>query len=172
MIDAENKQEYRNFFKSVYGALFFGVPSQGMETAALETVMKDQANLPLVTNLRKDVQALTDQFNSVIKRQGLHMEYFYEAKETPQLVKVSLTLGLPSRALFSHLTKLTIERTQMTTSGRPLVEQFSWSLHHLPPIICSASRNTANISTALREITPNSPNGRPMIQNAQLCVEF
>ena len=88
MIDAENEQEYRNFFESVYGALFFGVPSQGMESAALETVTKDQANLPL---MGKDVQALTDQFNSVVKRRDLHMEYFFETKETPQLEKVSLT---------------------------------------------------------------------------------
>ena len=97
MIDAEPQQEYRNFFESVYGALFFGVPSQGMETAALETVVKDQANLPLVINLRKDAQALTDQsiqFNSVICGQELHMEYFYETKESPQLGKVSLTLEL------------------------------------------------------------------------------
>jgi hypothetical protein len=88
MTDAENEQQYRNFFESVYGALFFGVPSQGMESAALETVMKDQANLPL---MGKDVQVLTDQFNSVVKRRGLHMEYFFETKETPQLEKVSLT---------------------------------------------------------------------------------
>jgi hypothetical protein len=91
MTDAENEQEYSNFFESVYGALFFGVPSQGMETAALETVMKDQANLPLVINLGKDVQALTDQFNLVVKRQRLHIEYFFETKETPQLEKVRLT---------------------------------------------------------------------------------
>lgn len=102
MIDAENQQECSNFFESVYGALFFGVISQGMETAALETVVKDQTNLPLVINLRKDVQALTDQstqFNSVIKRQGLHMEYFYETKEPPQLGKISLTLKLSESGL-------------------------------------------------------------------------
>jgi hypothetical protein len=91
MTDAKNKQEYSNFFESVYGALFFGVPSQGMEAAALETVMKDRANLPLVINLGKDVQALTDQFNLVAERQHFHIEYFFETKETPQLEKVRLT---------------------------------------------------------------------------------
>lgn len=94
MIDAENHQEYKNFFESVYGALFFGVPSISMETAALETMMKDQANVPLVMNCGKDVQALTDQFNCVIKRQGLHIEYFFETEKSPRLGKVSLGLAL------------------------------------------------------------------------------
>lgn len=79
-----------------------------METAALETVVKDQANLPLVVNLRKDIQALTDaltdqstQFNSVIQRQGLHMEYFYETKESSQLRKVSSIQKLSKSGLIS-----------------------------------------------------------------------
>jgi hypothetical protein len=96
MIDAKDQQEYSSFFESVYGALFFGVPSHGIEPSALETILRDQANLLLPMNHGNNVnvQALTAQFNSIIKLQGWHMEYFYETEESPRLEKVSHTIAL------------------------------------------------------------------------------
>jgi hypothetical protein len=91
VINADDEADYKNFSESLYGAIFFGVPSQGMETAALESVVKDQANLPLIINLRRDVNALTHQsksFNKILKKRHIHMEYYYEKKESPQMHKV------------------------------------------------------------------------------------
>jgi hypothetical protein len=83
----------RRFSESVHGALFFGVPNQGMETAALEKVVREQPNLSLVVSLQKDSDLVTKQsleFNTVIHSQDLDMIYFYEDQQSTQLAKVSL----------------------------------------------------------------------------------
>lgn len=92
MIEAKTQQEKRSFFQSIYGAVFFGVPSHGLEIAALETLLEDQAKWPLASNLSEEATALAEQniqFNSIIGNQALHMEYFYETKGSPQRRKVS-----------------------------------------------------------------------------------
>jgi hypothetical protein len=96
MTDSKDQQVYSSFFESVYGTLFFGVPSHGIEPSALETILRDQANLLLTMNHENivNVQALAAQFNSIIKLQGWHMEYFYETEKSPQLAKISHTIAL------------------------------------------------------------------------------
>jgi hypothetical protein len=89
LLNAENQQKYANFHKSLCGALFFGVPSQAVETVALETLLKDQAKLLLDVSEQNNAQVLNEQFDSLIKRKALQMEYFYETEATPQLEKVS-----------------------------------------------------------------------------------
>jgi hypothetical protein len=56
-----------------------------METSALEAIAKDQANLPLVVNLRKDSDTVTKQsreFNFVIDSRNLDMFYFFEDRRS------------------------------------------------------------------------------------------
>jgi hypothetical protein len=93
MTDAYQMQDQRTgFLDSVHGAIFFGVPNQGMETAALESAARDQPNRPLLVSLQRDSDFLTKQsrdFDAVIKDHDLDMIYFYESRLTEQLVEVS-----------------------------------------------------------------------------------
>lgn len=93
MTDAYQMQDQRTgFLDSVHGAIFFSVPNQGMETAALESAARDQPNCPLLVSLQRDSDFLTQQsrdFDAVIKDHDLDMIYFYESRLTEQLVEVS-----------------------------------------------------------------------------------
>jgi hypothetical protein len=84
-----------SFLGLVHGAIFFGVPNQGMETAALEAAARDQPNRPLLVSLQRDSEYLTRQsrdFDAVIKYQDLDMIYFYESKLTVNRAGTVLTL--------------------------------------------------------------------------------
>jgi hypothetical protein len=89
----ENYERCEKFLSSTHGALFFGVPNQGMKNDALEKIVGGKANSALVHSLREDGDKVTNQstkFNNVIKSQTLDMIYFYEEKETAQTVQVGL----------------------------------------------------------------------------------
>jgi len=89
----ENYEQCERFASSIHGALFFGVPNQGMKNDALEKIVGGKANSALVHSLREDGDKVTNQstkFNNVIRNLTLDMIYFYEEKETAQIVQVSL----------------------------------------------------------------------------------
>lgn len=84
-------QQCEKFMCSIHGALFFGVPNQGMKNDALGKIVGGNANSTLVNSLREDSDKVTNQsteFNTVIWKRTLDMEYFYELKETAQTVQV------------------------------------------------------------------------------------
>jgi hypothetical protein len=92
----ENYEQCKQFTNSVHGALFFGVPNQGMKNDALEKIVGGKANSALVHSLREDSDKVTNQstkFNNVITDLNLDMIYFYEAMETAQTVQVCLNGG-------------------------------------------------------------------------------
>lgn len=93
----DNPSRTHKFLDSVHGAMFFGVPNQGMQTGAFHSVVKDRPNKSLVTNLEKDSDYLTKQskhFNKAIENHCLDMLYFYEEKLSPQLAFVSIQPSL------------------------------------------------------------------------------
>jgi hypothetical protein len=92
MIAADESSSHEHkFLDSVHGAMFFGVPNQGMETDAFHSVVKDQPNKSLVANLEKQTDYLrkqSQQFNKIIKKLRLDMIYFFEEELSPQLAYV------------------------------------------------------------------------------------
>lgn len=83
---------------ATYGALFYGVPNQGMETEAMCSVVKDQPNASLINSLQRDSDLLTHQtleFDKIISYLNLDIIYFYEEKLSPQLARVSYGLSVP-----------------------------------------------------------------------------
>jgi hypothetical protein len=81
--------------KLVHGALFFGVPNQGMQTEAFCSIVKNQPNESLVDHLKKDSDPLTTQtkqFDNIISSLNLDIIYFFEEKTSPQLALVSYSV--------------------------------------------------------------------------------
>ena len=79
---------------SIYGALFFGVPSQGMEIASLIPMVQGQPNEALLRSLDKESQLLRNQcreFSKAFDSQTSQIVCFYETEESPTAVKVNLT---------------------------------------------------------------------------------
>jgi hypothetical protein len=88
----KNFKWHQQFVESVHGALFFGVPNQGMKNDELEKIVGGKPNNALVSALREDSQTVTDQneeFNYVIQNRRLDVIYFYEHKKSAQTVQVS-----------------------------------------------------------------------------------
>ena len=80
--------------RHVAGAIFFGVPSRGMKTDALMTVVSGQPNEGLVYDLAtasKYLQRLDDRFFEVARRGRMELFWAYETKTTPTVV-VSISL--------------------------------------------------------------------------------
>lgn len=61
IIQMKNDTKHQDLLESVYGGLFFGVPSQGMEIASLVPMVKDQPNQALLHTLGKESQLLRNQ---------------------------------------------------------------------------------------------------------------
>jgi len=93
-MDSENDK----FVKSIYGALFFGVPSQGMDVDSLRPIVKDQANEFLLLSLRHVSEILKTQSRDFDKDFPNDMDgkiaYFYETSESPTAQFVSCKLGI------------------------------------------------------------------------------
>ena len=54
-------KSHHDLLESIYGAIFFGVPSQGMEIAHILPLVAGQANEYLLRSLGKESQILRDQ---------------------------------------------------------------------------------------------------------------
>jgi predicted alpha/beta hydrolase family esterase len=61
IIQMKRDKNHRALLDSIYGALFFGVPNQGMEIASLVPIVKDQPNEALLNSLGKESQILRNQ---------------------------------------------------------------------------------------------------------------
>jgi hypothetical protein len=86
------------FVKSIYGALFFGVPSQGMDVDSLRLMVKDQPNELLLLSLQHASDTLKTQSRDFDKDFPNDMDgkiaYFYETSESPTAQCVSCKLGI------------------------------------------------------------------------------
>ncbi|KFX90596.1 hypothetical protein V490_06374 [Pseudogymnoascus sp. VKM F-3557] len=61
IIQMEKDKKHQDLLESIYGALFFGVPSQGMDIASLIPMVKCQPNQALLHTLGKESQLLRNQ---------------------------------------------------------------------------------------------------------------
>jgi hypothetical protein len=84
-------------FDSIYGALFFGVPSQGMDTAALAAMVGDGPQRYELSLLDQDVghrlrSRQHDEFCEAFDFKDSKIIQFFETKKTATVEEVSLTL--------------------------------------------------------------------------------
>jgi hypothetical protein len=78
---------------STYGALFFGVPNQGMDIKSLIPIVKDQPNQALLHSLGTESQILREQcrkFPAAFDYSDSEIMCFYETLESPTAIQVNL----------------------------------------------------------------------------------
>ncbi len=76
----------RQVLRRVAGAIMFGVPSRGMETQALMTVVRGQVNEVIVRDLTGGsgyLQSLDDRFSDVASRGRMKLFWAFETKTSP-----------------------------------------------------------------------------------------
>jgi hypothetical protein len=91
--DADDKVN----FDLIYGALFFGVPSQGMDTAALAAMVGDRPQRYDLSQLDQEVghrlrSRQHDEFCEAFDFKDSKVVQFFETKKTATVKEVSLTL--------------------------------------------------------------------------------
>src|SRR5436305_5712917 len=75
---------------AIYGMVFFGVPSQGMDIESLVPIVDDQPNEFMLHALGRESPALRAQrreFSEVIKDRELELFCFYESSPSPTAVR-------------------------------------------------------------------------------------
>jgi alpha-beta hydrolase superfamily lysophospholipase len=113
LIQMKNDKKHQDLFESVYGALFFGVPSQGMEITSLIPMVKSQPNQALLHTLGKESQLLRNQsrdFPEAFDSKDTEIFCYYETE-------MSRTAKLVSLMDCSHFHLLTFTRRR-TMYGR------------------------------------------------------
>jgi len=93
-------------------------------------MMKDKAKTFLDLNDQKSTQTLNDNFNEIIERRELHMQYSYENEITAYYDKVSLTCSSTT----SYSIK-PVHSIQRIVNGIQSMIRYLWSLGHLRPIL-------------------------------------
>jgi hypothetical protein len=94
---AEGDESDRANLLSVYGALFFGTPNQGMDISSLVAMVGDQPNRYFLESLGKGSEvlpAIMKSFNDVFTSVKHEIVSFYETQESPSALKVSCFQGL------------------------------------------------------------------------------
>ena len=92
IIQMKRDKNHQALLDSIYGALFFGVPNQGMEIASLVPMVKDQPNQALLHSLGKESQILRNQcreFPKAFDYQDSEIICFYETEMSPTAARVS-----------------------------------------------------------------------------------
>lgn len=85
MISAKISKDHQVLLNSIHGALFFGVPSRGMDIEALRPMVRDQPNELLLHTLGPETDALRKQsmnFRKMFNKQRPEIMYFYECRES------------------------------------------------------------------------------------------
>src|ERR1700737_3509880 len=78
---------------STYGALFFGVPNQGMDISSLIPMVKDQPNRHLLESLGRESDLLRKQnraFPKAFPFKDSEIYCFYETLGSPTAIEVSM----------------------------------------------------------------------------------
>jgi hypothetical protein len=92
IIQMKGDKNHQALLGSVYGALFFGVPNQGMEITSLVPMVKDRPNEALLHSLGKESQILRNQsreFPKAFDSRDSEIFCFYETEMSPTAVLVS-----------------------------------------------------------------------------------
>jgi hypothetical protein len=110
IIQMKRDKNHQALLDSIYGALFFGVPNQGMEITSLVRMVQDQPNQALLHSLGKESQILRNQcreFPRAFDYQGSsEIICFYETEMSPTAVRVSsLSQFLASTEFVQHGSK-------------------------------------------------------------------
>jgi protein SERAC1 len=85
--------EDQDNLKATYGALFFGVPNQGMDISSLVPVVGDQPNRYFLESLGPESDLLQEQratFPKVFDFRDSEIISFFETKLSPTALEVSL----------------------------------------------------------------------------------
>jgi hypothetical protein len=85
-----------DILNSIYGALFFGVPNQGMDIKSLIPIVKHQVNQGLLHSISSESELLRKQsreFPKAFDFQDSKIMCFYETVTSPTAIKVN-NLGM------------------------------------------------------------------------------
>ena len=94
LIQMKRGKNHQTFLKYIYGALFFGVPSQGMDITSLIPMVKGQPNQALLHLIGKESQILRNQcrdFPKAFDYQDSKIVCFYETVMSPTAALVIIT---------------------------------------------------------------------------------
>ena len=78
--------------KSTYGALFFGVPNQGMDISSLIPIVQNQPNRQFLESLGRESELLQKQSRAFLKAfpfKNSKICCFYETLQSPTAIEVS-----------------------------------------------------------------------------------
>ncbi|KFY22657.1 hypothetical protein V493_06435 [Pseudogymnoascus sp. VKM F-4281 (FW-2241)] len=85
IIQMKKDEKHQDLLESIYGALFFGVPSQGMDVASLVPMVVGQPNQALLHTLGKESQLLRNQlrdFPKAFDSKDSEIFCYYETEES------------------------------------------------------------------------------------------
>jgi hypothetical protein len=85
---------------STYGALFFGVPNQGMDISSLMPMVKDQPNRHFLESLGRESDLLRKQnraFPKAFPFKDSEIYCFYETLGSPTAIEVSMPASRPKK---------------------------------------------------------------------------
>ncbi|OBT42034.1 hypothetical protein VE00_07424 [Pseudogymnoascus sp. WSF 3629] len=86
IIQMNGNKNSHDLIRSIYGAIFFGVPSQGMDIAHLFPLVEGQANTDLLRSLGKESKILRDQcrnFPKAFGKEDSEIFCYYETEKSP-----------------------------------------------------------------------------------------
>ncbi len=92
MKDSEDERDQQNL-KATYGALFFGVPSRGMDIDSLRPMVFGQPNEAFLMNLARDSELLmmkSESFCKAFNFENSKVLSFYETNQSPTAVPVCI----------------------------------------------------------------------------------
>lgn len=98
-LEDSTNSENQMLLKSIYGAIFFGVPHQGMDIKSLLSMCDNGPNVELVASLNANNSYILDlqrrQFPKALQAGG-HTEIFcfYETLESPTAVQVRIRCNI------------------------------------------------------------------------------
>lgn len=93
IIQMKGNTKNHDLIRSIYGAIFFGVPSQGMDITHLFPLVKGQANSGLLHSLGKESKTLRDQcrnFSKAFDKEDSEIFCYYETEKSQTASLVSL----------------------------------------------------------------------------------
>lgn len=92
----EEKSLDKSILRSIYGAIFFGVPNQGLNISSLRAMVEDQSNRYFLESLGLESDLLKKQqrkFPEAFGFKDSEIYCFYETLESNTAIQVSLCSG-------------------------------------------------------------------------------
>ncbi|KAI0155141.1 hypothetical protein GGR57DRAFT_88992 [Xylariaceae sp. FL1272] len=83
---ASGDDQGQSILSRFWGGIFFGVPSHGMTTSHLLTMVEGQVNEHMISDLAtksKYLEALDDQFSAIVLTRYMKLRWAYETKTSP-----------------------------------------------------------------------------------------